>query len=149
MHKGTGQKLGLADEDWVWIESINGRVKGQVRLVEGVNPDTVWTRNAIGKRKGAWTLKDDAAESNRGFLLNHAIGDLLPPDDRGKRYSNSDPVTGQAAWFDLRVRITKCPAAECGYSEPQFYKLPLPPGISAPPDMLSYGAEWREKVPAE
>jgi hypothetical protein len=73
----------------------------------------------------------------------------LPPDDRGKRYSNSDPVTGQAAWFDLRVRISKCLSAECGYSEPRFGKLPLPPGISAPPDMLSYGAEWRQKVPAE
>ncbi len=149
VHRGTGEKLGLSDEDWVWIESINGRVKGQIRLVEGVNPDTVWTWNAIGKRKGAWTLKDDAGESNRGFLLNHAIGDLLPPDIRGKRYSNSDPVTGQAAWFDLRVRIRKCLAAECGTSEPQFYKLPLPPGISPPPDMLSYGAEWRQKVPAE
>ena len=31
-----------------------GRVKCQVRLMDGVNPDTVWTWNAIGKRAGAW-----------------------------------------------------------------------------------------------
>src|SRR5688572_32714547 len=47
------------------IESINGRVKGQVRLIDGVNANTVWTWNAIGKRKGSWGLKDDAPESDR------------------------------------------------------------------------------------
>ena len=30
------------------------------------------------------------------------------PATNGRRLSNSDPVTGQAAWFDLRVRIEKC-----------------------------------------
>ena len=29
------------------------------------------------------------------------------------RYANSDPVTGQAAWYDLRVRIEKA-AGEAG-----------------------------------
>ena len=29
------------------------------------------------------------------------------------RWSNSDPITGQAAWYDLRVRIEKAePAAD-------------------------------------
>ena len=75
VHRKTAAGLGLADDDWVWIESINGKVKGQIKLIDGVNPDTVWTWNAIGKRRGSWGLKDDAAESNRGFLLNHIIGD--------------------------------------------------------------------------
>src|SRR5262249_27843178 len=96
VHRDTAAKFGLDDDDWVWIESVNGRVKGQIKLVEGVNPSTVWTWNAIGKRQGAWALKDDAGESNRGFLLNHVIGDRLPPNTQGRRYSNSDPVTGQA-----------------------------------------------------
>ena len=30
--------------------------RSQVRLMDGVNPDTVWTWNAIGKRAGAWHL---------------------------------------------------------------------------------------------
>ena len=148
VHSGTAASLGLADDDWVWIESVNGKVKGQIKLVDGVNPDTVWTWNAIGKRKGAWALKDDAGEANRGFLLNHAIGDLLPPNARGRRYSNSDPVTGQAAWFDLRVRLRKCRPSEEGFSEPSFERLPLPPHIPSAPDRLAYGAEFRpEKVP--
>jgi hypothetical protein len=100
---------------------------------------------AIGKRHGAWGLKEDAAEANRGFLLNHAIGDLLPPDLNGKRYSNSDPVTGQAAWFDLRVRVRKCSAQERDFTEPRFDRLRLPPGLVEPPPRLSFGADFRHR----
>jgi anaerobic selenocysteine-containing dehydrogenase len=143
VHAGTAAGLGLEDDDWVWIESAHGRVKGQIKLVDGVNPDTVWTWNAIGKRRGAWGLKDDAAESTRGFLLNHAIGDLLPPDAHGRRLSNSDPVTGQAAWFDLKVRLRKCSAAEAGYTEPTFAGPQRPAGLPESPRILSFGAEFR------
>ena len=143
VHGGTAAAMGLADDDWVWIESVHGRVKGQIRLVEGVNPDTVWTWNAVGKRRGAWGLKDDAQESNRGFLLNHAIGDQLPLLAGEKRYSNSDPVTGQAAWFDLRVRLVKCLPEECGFTEPQFTRFAQPPSAVPSPDKLSFGREFR------
>ncbi|MBN9549201.1 MAG: molybdopterin oxidoreductase family protein, partial [Alphaproteobacteria bacterium] len=145
VHSQTAARLGLADDDWVWIESINGRVKGQIRLIDGVNPDTVWTWNAIGKRRGSWGLKDDAAESNRGFLLNHVIGDQTPTDANGKRYSNSDPVTGQAAWFDLRVRIVKCAADQAGFTEPQFERFAQPPNAEPSPDVLRFGAAFRMK----
>ncbi len=145
VHRATAAKLGLADDDWVWIESAHGRVKGQVRLVDGVNADTVWTWNAIGKRRGAWGLADDAAESTRGFLLNHAIGDLLPPDAAGRRCSNSDPVTGQAAWFDLRVRLVPCGQAEQGCAEPRFEPLKSLPHFSPAPAKLDFGAEFRRE----
>ncbi|WP_292551758.1 molybdopterin oxidoreductase family protein, partial [Mesorhizobium sp.] len=143
VHAKTAANLGLADDDWVWIESVNGRVKGQIKLIDGVNPDTVWTWNAIGKRRGSWGLKDDAAESNRGFLLNHIIGDQTAADANGKRYSNSDPVTGQAAWFDVRVRIVKCASQEAGFTEPQFERFREPPHSHPSPDMLQFGAEFR------
>jgi hypothetical protein len=41
--------------------------------MDGVNPDTVWTWNAIGKRAGAWNLDKNAPEAKKGFLLNHII----------------------------------------------------------------------------
>jgi anaerobic selenocysteine-containing dehydrogenase len=145
VHNRTATSLGLVDDDWVWIESINGRVKGQIKLVDGVNADTVWTWNAIGKRRGSWGLKDDAGESNRGFLLNHIIDDQTSADTSGKRYSNSDPVTGQAAWFDLRVRIVKCAAEETGFTEPQFERFRQPPHFEPSPDKLSFGAEFRRE----
>ena len=33
--------------------------------------------------------------------MNHLINELLPPKGDGMRWSNSDPITGQAAWYDL------------------------------------------------
>jgi hypothetical protein len=99
-----------------------------------VNPDTVWTWNAIGKRKGAWALEPTAPESTRGFLLNHLIHELLPPRGDGLRWSNSDPVTGQAAWYDLRVRIEKARPGD----RPEDYGAQVSP-VGVGPDSLSYG----------
>ena len=43
------------------------------------------------------------------------------------RYANADPVTGQAAWFDLRVRIER--VGRQAVAEPQFATLNAPPII--------------------
>ena len=92
----------------------------------GVNDHTIWTWNAIGKRRGAWALSPDAPEAKKGFLLNHLIHELLPPKGDGLRWANSDPVTGQAAWFDLRVAIAKTdPPAE---AQPAFPAQKSPVG---------------------
>ncbi len=96
----------VADGDWVWVESAHARIRVQAKFHAGTAPGTLWTWNAIGKRKGAWKLSHDAPENTQGFLLNHVIDDLLPPRSDGHRYANADPVTGQAAWFDLRVRMS-------------------------------------------
>ena len=98
----------IKNNDWVWLESFHKKIKVPCRIMKGVNKSTVWTWNAIGKRKGAWNLSPNAPESNKGFLLNHLISDLLPEQKDGYRYSNSDPITGQASWYDLKVKLTKC-----------------------------------------
>ena len=135
MHRLTALALGVADDDWVWVISRNGRVKCQVRLMEGVNPDTVWTWNAIGKRRGAWNLTDDAPEAKRGFLLNQVISEFLG----NSRELNADPVTGQAAWYDLRVRIE--PARDAvEETVPRPSALHHPPGMRHAPDTLHYDA---------
>ena len=123
MSRTRAAALGIDDDDWVWISNRLGRVKAQVKLMEGVNEDTVWTWNAIGKRRGAWGLADDAPEAMRGFLLNHLIAELLPAQGGGYRFSNSDPVTGQAAWYDLRVAIEKAAAGEACETSPRFEPL--------------------------
>jgi hypothetical protein len=89
-------------------------------LMEGVNPDTVWTWNAVGRRGGSAALAPDAPETTRGFLLNHLITELLPEREGGYRFSNSDPITGQAAWYDLRVSIEKAAPDEAGETSPRF-----------------------------
>lgn len=103
---------GFADGDWARVSSIHGTITVPVALHAGLNGSTIWTWNAIGKRKGAWALDKDAPEATKGFLLNHLIHELQPPRGDGMRWSNSDPITGQAAWFDLRVKIEKMPAQQ-------------------------------------
>ena len=75
----------------------------------------------------------------KGFLLNHLIHELLPPKGDGLRWSNSDPITGQAAWYDLRVRIEKAePGAEV--SEPRLGRQKSP--IGRGPETVAYGEGW-------
>ncbi|MBU6419922.1 MAG: molybdopterin oxidoreductase family protein [Proteobacteria bacterium] len=136
----TAAALGIADEDWVVVESRNGALTCQARLMEGVNPNTVWTWNAIGKRSGAWTLDKQAPEAERGFLLNHIISEYLPPDANGHRASNSDPITGQAAWFDLTVRVRKATDAEAGATFPHHEPLRAPFRVENP-EHLQFGAK--------
>ena len=132
---------GLVDGDWVWLESDISRIRVQIQRMDAVNSSTVWTWNAIGKRSGAWRLTQDAPESKTGFLMNHLIADLLPTQPDGSRWSNSDPVTGQAAWYDLKVRIYKADSEE-EWTEPQFSAQSDPPNLTEVPVILTYGSEW-------
>src|SRR5690606_37955365 len=87
LHPDTGARHGIADEDWVEVGSHHGTIRVQAKFASNVQPDTVWTWNAIGKRRGAWGLDKDAPEGRKGFLLNHLISDLTPRGD----YANADP----------------------------------------------------------
>jgi len=128
----VGAQHGFDDGDWIWVESAHGRVRCMCRFSEAVEPGTVWTWNAIGKASGAWGLSADANESQKGFLLNHLISEEIPVERDGDyRFSNSDPVTGQAAWYDLRVRVYKAEAGEPAQTWPQFATQPRVPGMEA------------------
>jgi anaerobic selenocysteine-containing dehydrogenase len=105
VNPATARAQRIDDGGWLWAESPWGRVRCMARYSEAVEPGTVWTWNAIGKSPGAWKLAPDANEFTRGFLLNHLISDRLP--GAGQGISNSDPVTGQAGWYDVRVRISR------------------------------------------
>jgi anaerobic selenocysteine-containing dehydrogenase len=136
----TAAAQGIVDGDWIWVESPWGRVRCLAKLSEAVEPGTVWTWNAIGKQSGAWQLTAGANEARKGFLLNHLISDTLRSPE-GTEISNSDPITGQAGWYDVRVRIYKAGAEEPQESWPQFEAMPRYPGMEeAVPDAIAYDA---------
>jgi hypothetical protein len=55
--------------------------------------------------------------------------------------SNSDPITGQAAWFDVRVRISPADDDELDCTSPQFPPLnPLPGQVGATASWIAYDA---------
>jgi sulfite dehydrogenase (quinone) subunit SoeA len=142
MNPRMASEQGIEDGGWIYVESQWGKVRCMARYSEAVEPGTVWTWNAIGKAAGAWNLGPDANESQRGFLLNHLITDELPAEgkadlDNGEaasartlsRMSNSDPITGQAAWYDVRVRVYPA-EADADHTLPQFAPMqPLPGSV--------------------
>jgi len=125
----TASENGIKDDDWIWIESMHGKVRCMCRLTEAVEPGTVWTWNAIGKARGTWGLTNRANESTKGFLLNHLISEELPQQEGMGHLSNSDPVTGQAGWYDVRVRIYKADEETPKETWPQCESPKTPPGV--------------------
>lgn len=137
MNRAKANSMRIDDDDWVWIESETGKVKAQVQLMEGVEQNTVWTWNAIGKQSGAWGLKAKADEAVKGFLLNHLISELLPKRPGQRDITNSDPVTGQAAWYDTRVKIYRADD-QTPVSFPQFDTIKPIPNAPKQPSVLRY-----------
>jgi anaerobic selenocysteine-containing dehydrogenase len=126
----TAQAAGIADGGWCWVESRWGQVRCMLRYSEAVEPGTVWTWNAIGKADGAWQLAPGADEARKGFLLNHLISEELPfAGTASGTISNSDPITGQAGWYDVRVRIRPAEPGEPEESFPQMASMPVVPGV--------------------
>ena len=136
----TAAKEGLQDGDWVWVESQWGKVRCMCRFSEALEPGTVWTWNAIGKASGAWNLEPNANESKKGFLLNHLISEELPAGVDGEHISNSDPITGQAGWYDVRVRIYKAGDEEEKITSPQFKTVQPAPGQAPRKSWLAFFA---------
>ena len=113
----TALDHGINDGAWMWIESQWGKVKCMARHSEAVDPGTVWTWNAIGKAESAWSLDPSSDESKKGFLLNHLISEELSLG--GFSVSNSDPITGQAGWYDVRVKLAAADENEPEETWPQ------------------------------
>ena len=57
----------MTDGDWAKVTSPHGEITVPVLQMAALNDNTVWTWNAIGKRKGAWALEEDAPEATRAF----------------------------------------------------------------------------------
>ena len=58
-------------------------------------------------------------------------------------------MTGQAAWYDLRVRLERCLPEDCGETDPLMAPVKAPPrrGV-ADPDTLRYGLDLKCREPA-
>ena len=98
-----GRRLGVGHQPartHQGASETDGRASIPIRCGHG-------TPSASGQAPGISPL--DARKRKQGFLLNHIISELLPERDGGYRYSNSDPITGQAAWYDLRCASRKPP----------------------------------------
>jgi anaerobic selenocysteine-containing dehydrogenase len=71
----TADELDIRDGDWVWIQTVRGRIKQRARLAKGIHPRVVhiehgwWFPEEPGPEHGIWN-------SNANILTNNA-----PPYD--------------------------------------------------------------------
>ncbi len=70
-------------------------------------------------------------------MLNHLINEHLPCGDTGRPITNSDPITGQAAWYDLQVKVYPAKKGEIGIW-PNFETIKPLPGAEDSKDKLRY-----------
>ena len=110
--------------------------------MDGVNPNTVWTWNAIGKRNGAWNLAADSPEFTQGVSAE-------PPDHRtlaGRdgaprstptRSPGRPPGTICGCGSRRRRRRSRLQRA-------RLRDLGHPPSLAPPPDIVRYGAPAAE-----
>lgn len=145
----AARAAGIEDGGWIWVESQWGKLRCMCRYSEAVEPGTVWTWNAIGKSRGAWNLGPQADESSKGFLLNHLISEELPiaGDQAAKTISNSDPITGQAGWYDVRVRIYPAQPDEPKEVWPRFPVMKQMPGTGIVRKVQAYFAGTKRILP--
>ena len=70
---------------------------------------------------------------------SNLISDELPVAGSDRRLSNSDPITGQAGWYDVRVRIAAAASDESATTFPTFDLVTALPGTqSVIPGWLAY-----------
>lgn len=133
----------IDDGSWMWVVSPWGKVECRCRYSEAVHPGTVWTWNAIGKAPGAWRLDKRADEATLGFLLNPLITEELP-EVNGLQTSNSDPITGQAGWYDVRVKIIPSDRPKTRELESKWPTMARMPGTSDVPSEVAFFAGRRK-----
>ncbi|TKJ29889.1 MAG: hypothetical protein CEE40_06815 [Chloroflexi bacterium B3_Chlor] len=90
INPGVARALGIADDDWVWVESpIGEKIKVRAALYPGARPDVVCIPFELGHRAyGRWS-------ENRGVNPNWLIA------------NQTTGLTGALAPFATRVRIYK------------------------------------------
>lgn len=89
IHPDTARKLGIADDDEVWVESPHGKTKARAKVSKRMHPEVVGAQHGFGHTALGRNAK------GRGS----AFGTL--------NVSKSDPLSGQAVHKEICVRVYK------------------------------------------
>ena len=89
IHPDTAASLGVREKDWVWIETLHGRVKMRVKLFDGIAQDVVSAQHAW------WFPEEGPPEYGwKKSSVNMLFGDM-----------EYDPVTGSESLRSALCRI--------------------------------------------
>jgi anaerobic selenocysteine-containing dehydrogenase len=89
INREVGERMGFENGQMIWVESPFEKIKGRVKLSDGIHPEVV----AIASGQGHYAY----GKWQQGIGMN-------PHEIIGVDY---DRLSGQAAFFNTRVRIYK------------------------------------------
>ena len=78
MNPEAASGLGIADGDWVWIETPRGRVRQKCRYFDGIDP------RVVNAEHGWWFPEEDGAEPSLFGAWKSNINQLIPMGSQGK-----------------------------------------------------------------
>jgi len=87
----TAKHLGIKDKDWVWIESLRGKIKQRAKLTPGMHPKVVHAQH------GWWFPEKDPPHYG---LKEHNANMLLP-------HEPNDPIFGSEPWKGFLCKVYK------------------------------------------
>lgn len=70
IHPATAQEIGIEDGDWIWVETLRGKMKQKVRVTTGIDPRVInvehawWFPEEEGPEHGIWKSNANVLTSN-------------------------------------------------------------------------------------
>jgi anaerobic selenocysteine-containing dehydrogenase len=95
IHPSTAAKLGIAEGDWVWLESPRGRIRQRARLTERVHPRVVEAER--------WWYPERSVDEAELFGVFETSVNVLTEDDPAL----CDPFTGSWPFRVARCRVQR------------------------------------------
>ena len=95
IHPKTARELGIAEAEWVWIETRRGRIKQRAHLNAGI------LKNVVNAEAGWWFPEMSATQGIHGLFESNA--NVLTANDE----EFLDPLTGGWACRALLCRVYK------------------------------------------
>ena len=83
IHPDTAEEIGIAEGDWVWIETQHGRVMQKVEIFKGIDPKVVhaqhgwWYPEMPGEEPwlhGVWVSNINVCTSSAEAECDEALG---------------------------------------------------------------------------
>jgi anaerobic selenocysteine-containing dehydrogenase len=95
IHPETAARLGIADGDWMWIETRRGRIRQKAKLTSGIDP------RVISAQHGWWFPEQPAPDYGVWTANVNLLTDNTPP---------YDPAMGTYQLRALLCRVERCTA---------------------------------------
>jgi anaerobic selenocysteine-containing dehydrogenase len=79
VHPSDAEKYGIEDSDWIWLESLRGKIRGQAVVTEGIKPGTVcmerfWNPETLDKPSRGWKEMNVTVLTKATAPYNDVVG---------------------------------------------------------------------------